>query len=119
MRNFRNYKVWIGSMDLVKIVYQITSEFPHSEKFGLISQVRRSAISIPSNIAEGAGRKSEKEFLRFLEISTGSAFELETQLLLAEGLGYLRKESSNMIFNHLGKIQKQLNTLQVKISKNI
>lgn len=92
MRNFRNYKVWIGSMNLVKKIYQITSTFPSSEKFGLISQVRRSAISIPSNIAEGAGRKSEKEFLRFLEISTGSAFELETQLLLAEGLGYIKKK---------------------------
>ncbi|MCB0662621.1 MAG: four helix bundle protein [Saprospiraceae bacterium] len=119
MRNFRNYNVWVGSMDLVKIVYQITSEFPPSEKFGLISQVRRSAISIPSNIAEGTSRRSEREFLRFLEISIGSAFELETQLLVAEGLGYLKKENSNMIFNHLGIVQKQLNSLQVKILHNI
>ncbi len=81
MRDFRKYDIWNDSMDLVNQVYRIVEQFPKSEKFILVSQITRSAISIPSNIAEGTSRKSEKDFSRFLEISLGSAFELETQMI--------------------------------------
>jgi four helix bundle protein len=80
MRNFRSYEVWIDAMELVNTIYDITDNFPQKEQFALISQITRSAVSIPSNIAEGASRKTEKDFGRFLEISLGSAYELETQL---------------------------------------
>jgi len=80
--------VWKKSMDLVKQIYELTQDFPKSEIYGLTSQVRRSAISIPSNIAEGAARNSSKEFIQFLYISLGSVAELETQLLIAQNLEY-------------------------------
>ena len=81
--------VWKNSMDLVVDIYQLMNQLPKSEQYGLISQIQRSAISIPSNIAEGCGRKSEKETYRFLSIALGSLAELETQLIIAERVGYL------------------------------
>ena len=78
MRNFRDLEVWQASVLLVKKIYLITAKFPNDEKFGLTSQINRAAISIPSNIAEGCSRTSQKDFSRFLQISLGSAFELET-----------------------------------------
>lgn len=80
MHNFRRLEIWIESMELVKQIYQITMDLPSIEKYGLTSQLRRAAISILSNIAEGTGRNSKKEFIHFLNISTGSSHELETQL---------------------------------------
>lgn len=85
---------WIYSMDLVEKVYGLTSSFPASEVYGLTSQIRRSAISIPSNIAEGAARGSNKEYNRFLSISIGSLSELETQMLIAKRLKYLSENDS-------------------------
>lgn len=84
--NFRELKIWKESMELVKEIYNLTSQFPSDEKFGLISQMNRCSISVPSNIAEGSGRTSTKEFLYFLNISLSSTFELETQLLLSKDL---------------------------------
>ena len=84
--NFRELKIWKDSLDLVKIVYLTTQKLPENEKFGLISQINRSAVSIPSNIAEGSGRSSEKEFVHFLNIAISSSFELETQLILVSDL---------------------------------
>ena len=92
MRNGRKHHsllVWQEGMNIVELVYQITSTFPSSEKFGLISQMQRCAVSIPSNIAEGAARGSDKEFARFLKIARGSLSELETQLLISERLGFI------------------------------
>jgi four helix bundle protein len=80
--NFRELKIWKDSMGLVKIVYLTTQKLPENEKFGLISQINRSAVSIPSNIAEGSGRSSEKEFVHFLNIAISSSFELETSFCL-------------------------------------
>jgi four helix bundle protein len=88
MRNFREYDVWIDAMKLVNKIYDNVDNFPRDERFGLISQITRSAVSIPSNIAEGASRISEKDFGRFLEISLDSAYELETQLRIAENRNY-------------------------------
>ena len=82
-------KVWQLAMDLVVDVYAITKQFPDTEKFALASQMQRAAVSVPSNIAEGAGRESSADFLRFLTIARGSLSELETQLLIAQRLGYV------------------------------
>ena len=106
-------------MELVKDIYSITSNFPEVEKFGLVSQMRRSAVSIPSNIAEGCGRGSEPDFKRFLEIALGSSFELETQIQLSLLLGFSDNEASNIIIAKPTGLQKQLNNLISKIKRDI
>ena len=108
MHNFRNLKIWQKSRYLVKEVFLLTRDFPAEEKFGLISQTLRSAYSIPSNIAEGSRRSSNKEFYRSLDIALGSAFELETQLILASDVNYISE-------NDLEKIQKLLQEVQKMI----
>jgi len=89
MRDFKKYKVWQLSMQLASTTYSLTKTLPNDERFGLINQMRRCAVSIPSNIAEGCSRESDREFTRFLNIAIGSAFELETQYLLSVNLGLL------------------------------
>jgi four helix bundle protein len=88
----KNLDVWKKSMDLVEVTYKLTQQFPDSEKFGLTSQMRRSAVSIPSNIAEGAARKGDKELIQFLYIALGSISELETQYLIAVRLKFTNKD---------------------------
>ncbi|MFV0571508.1 MAG: four helix bundle protein [Xanthomarina gelatinilytica] len=90
IRSHKDLKVWQESMDFVVMIYEITAQFPSNETFGLISQLRRASVSIPSNIAEGAGRKGAKEFSRFLYIALGSLSEVETQLEIALRLQYLK-----------------------------
>lgn len=103
--NFRELYIWKDSMNLVKKVYILTAQLPKDERFGLISQINRSSISIPSNIAEGSGRTTEKEFVRFLEIAMSSSYELETQLIL-----------TNELFEiDLGDILVDLRSIQNKI----
>src|SRR5882757_3244406 len=92
IHNFKELLVWQKSMDLAVFAYQLTSFFPKEEKFGLISQIQRCAVSIPSNIAEGSGRVSKKEFQHFVSISMGSSFELETQVILAFRFNYITEE---------------------------
>src|SRR5690606_40019983 len=89
MHNFKELKVWQNAMSLTKAIYLITDQFPDKERFGLTSQIRRSAVSIPSNIAEGSGRGTDKDFVHFLHITFGSACELETQIILANELTYI------------------------------
>ena len=108
MHNFKKLDVWVKSMDLVTEIYQLTNAFPNHERFGLISQMQRSAVSIPSNIAEGSAKSSNKDFSRFLEMSIGSSFELETQLILATNLKYLDSENSITIQNKISEIQKMI-----------
>ena len=112
MNNFKELKVWKKSIDLVKLIYEITQQFPKEETYGLTNQVRRCAVSIPSNIAEGAGRKGNKEFEQFLHISLGSSFELETQLIIANKLSYIKPENLFIIENQLHEIQKMIRGLQ-------
>jgi len=88
MKTHKDLDVWKKSIDLVAYIYELTSKFPKSEQFGLSDQMRRAAISIPSNIAEGAARQSEREFCQFLHIALGSLAELETQAIIAQRLGY-------------------------------
>jgi len=104
-------------MDLVKEVYDLTSSFPDKEKFGIISQMRRCSVSIPSNIAEGAGRVSNKEFNNFLSYSLGSAFELETQLLLSIKLEFVQKEKVENILNELESTCKMIHSLKKRLSR--
>ena len=99
-------------MELAKEVYQLTSKISSSEKFGIIGQIRRAAISIPSNIAEGAGRNSNKEFIRFLGISQGSSYEAQTQLILLEELNFANKKDIRPLLFRLEEIQKMNRALQ-------
>ena len=115
MRNFREYDIWQKAIIICKQVYHITSAFPDSEKYGLINQLRRASVSIPSNIAEGCSRSSEKEFIHFLEIAMGSSFELETQIILAIEMGFITEEMTNPFKENLQTLQKQLNSLRAKI----
>ncbi|KAA5544025.1 four helix bundle protein [Adhaeribacter rhizoryzae] len=108
MHNFKELRVWQEAMELAKNVYLISTGFPTDEKFGLTSQVRRAAISIPSNIAEGAGRSSDKEFNHFLSIALGSAYELQTQVLLAESLGFVDNQKIEALLKDIELIQKRL-----------
>ncbi|MFY0607384.1 MAG: four helix bundle protein [Cyclobacteriaceae bacterium] len=89
MHKYKELEVWKMSMDLSEDIYKLTDSFPSDERFGLISQIRRASVSVPSNIAEGAGRNTKGEFKQFLGIAVGSLFELETQLLLAKRFNYL------------------------------
>jgi four helix bundle protein len=118
MRNFRDYDIWKEGMQISKAVYLLTRDFPDHEKFGIVSQIQRAVISIPSNIAEGASRNSEVDFARYLEIATGSAFEVETQLILANDLGYINSDSTNEILININSLEKKLNTLITKIRNN-
>jgi four helix bundle protein len=108
--------VWKLSMDFVDELYNITDEFPAFEKFGLTSQLRRAGVSIPSNIAEGAGRFHGKEFIQFLYISLGSLAEVETQLEIARRRGYIRSIESQM--NALIRIRKMINGLINQLKNN-
>jgi four helix bundle protein len=116
--NFKNLDVWKLSRELCKEVYEVTTSFPTAEKFALTSQIRRCVISISSNIAEGTSRTSDKDFARFIEISLGSCFELETQIILANDIGFLNEEKAVLLQNKLQKIQKMLQGLYNRIQKS-
>ena len=111
MRNFRNSDMWKNAIQLCVEIYQATKEFPSFETYRLGDQLRRAAVSIASNIAEGAGRKSEKDFGYFLQISLGSAFEVETQLYIAYKLRYLTKETLEDLLCKINSIEKQLHEM--------
>jgi len=106
VKTHKDLDVWKSSMSLVEEVYKITREYPQEEKFSLINQIRRAAVSVPSNIAEGAARNSTKEFIQFLYIALGSLSELETQLLLSQRLGYL--SDNKEIFANVEQIRRML-----------
>ena len=107
MHNYNNLQIWQQAMDLVEEIYKLTASFPVEEKFGLVSQMTRAAVSIPSNIAEGAGRNSDKDFAHFISIAIGSLYELNTQIVLSERLGYIDQSQSQ-------ELQKKLDNLQRK-----
>ena len=108
MKTHKDLNVWQESIVFVTLIYEKTKSFPKDELFALTSQIRRSAISIPSNIAEGAARDSNKEFLRFLYISQGSISELDTQLIIADNLNFLSKADYVQISEKLVAIRKML-----------
>ncbi len=115
MHNVENLKIWKKSIELTKAIYLLVSELPSDEKFGLTSQIKRSAISIPSNIAEGAGRNSQKEFKHFLSIANGSSYELHTQLILVSELNLINKDKVQPIIELCIEIQKMNYSFQQKL----
>jgi len=116
-RSYKDLVAWQKSMDLVTATYRATAAFPKDELFGLTSQVRRAAVSIPSNIAEGQGRLSEKEFRYFLGQARGSLMEVETQLQIAENLRYLKKEQTSSLLQLCSEVGRILNGLLASVSK--
>lgn len=118
MKKHQDLLVWQKSIDLVTAIYSVTSAFPDNEKFGLTNQIRRSAVSIPSNIAEGFSRKSDGDFLRFLRISYGSAAELETQILIAKNLDFISLKDFDTVVESLTEVKKMLNKLMTTVAKS-
>jgi four helix bundle protein len=119
MSHFRKILVWQKSISLVTKIYKTTSTFPKEEMFGLTSQIRRSSVSIPSNIAEGAGRESPKDFLRFLYISMGSIFEMQTQLEIAKNITYIKEEEFNNLYEDSREIERMLVSFIKKLKDTI
>jgi four helix bundle protein len=106
MHNLKELKIWNKAIDLTVNVYKATANFPSDERFGLTSQSRRSAVSIPSNIAEGAGRNSNKEFNNFLGIANGSSYELQTQLVISNKLNLLSNDLLDDLLKQIDEVQK-------------
>ena len=111
---FRDLKVWQAAMGLTVNIYRATQEFPSHESYGLSSQLRRAAVSVASNIAEGKGRSSDKELVQFLNRARGSSYELQTQLKIAESLGYLSSEYFEQLSTHAESVGRMLNAMIAK-----
>ena len=116
-RNFRNYPVWQQAVEYATKVYKITADMPYFEKKGLCDQLQRAVVSISSNIAEGSARTSDSEFAHFLDIALGSAYEVETQLLISKNVGYIDINIYNQLLDELISIEKQLTGLVNSIRK--
>jgi four helix bundle protein len=112
IRSFRDLRVWQAGIDLVRNVYEMTSNFPRSEVYGLASQMQRAAVSIPSNIAEGHARESTKEYLQHLSIAQASLAELETQLEIAKQLNYISEEGATRLLGEMTSLGRQLFALR-------
>jgi len=115
--DYKDLLVWRKGITLVKQIYHLTHRFPNDEKFVLVSQMRRAAISIPSNIAEGQARKSRAEFVQFLSHAEGSVAELDTQLILSVELGYCSESDVQEAFGLVSELRKMLNSLRRKLLK--
>src|SRR5712672_2465889 len=116
MKDFRNLHVWDRAHQLTLNIYTLTAKFPREELYGLTSQIRRCTVSIGANIAEGCGKAGNNEFQRFLQIASGSASELDYELLLAKDLGYLAKPDYAKIADELSQIRKMLSSLLRKVN---
>lgn len=115
IKNFKQLRVWHKAIEIVKEVYEISRAFPKEELYGLTSQMRRSAISIPSNIAEGFKRFHNKEYKQFLYVAQGSAAELETQLILSKELGFVKLEGFQLVNEKIDHLAKMLSALIRKL----
>lgn len=115
MNSYRNLIVWQKSVAMVTLVYKLLKKFPDDEKYGLISQIKRSSVSIPSNVAEGYGRNYTKEYARFLQIARGSLFEMQTQLQISINLEFIRENDLHEIKSLSVEIEKMLNVLIKKL----
>ncbi|WP_225034766.1 four helix bundle protein [Winogradskyella sp. SM1960] len=118
MHRFEELKIWQKAMDITENCYRATDSFPKEEKYGLTSQLRRSAVSIPSNIAEGAGRNTNGEFRQFLGIANGSSYELLTQLYLSKRLNLITEEKVRPIINEVVQVTKMSYALQRTLNKS-
>ncbi|MBQ7632452.1 MAG: four helix bundle protein [Paludibacteraceae bacterium] len=108
MHNYKNLHIWQEEIKLARRIYEVTSSFPANEKYGIVSQMTRVAVSIPSNIAEGAGRNSQKDFANFLSIAIGSIFELHTQLTICGQIGFIDEETSKQLEYQTFTLQQQI-----------
>jgi four helix bundle protein len=111
VQDFKDLIAWQKGMELCRVVYRVTRDFPAGEAFGLTGQMRRAAVSIPSNIAEGRGRDSRKSYRHFLYLARGSACELETQVMLATDLEYLSRQEADVVLAQIGEVQRILSGL--------
>lgn len=118
MRDYKKYIVWQKSHEIVLDIYKVTRDFPKDELFALTSQMKRASSSIPTNIAEGCGRSSDKDFCRFLYISFGSANELEYQILLSIDLNFIDSEKGQKLLIQIEEIKKMLNGLIIKLNNS-
>ncbi|OIP26336.1 MAG: four helix bundle protein [Dehalococcoidia bacterium CG2_30_46_19] len=116
MKTYRDLQIWQKSMTLVTEVYKISKGFPKDEAYGLTSQIRRCAISIPSNIAEGYGRNSTNEYIHFLRIATGSLYELQTQIEICMNLDYLNRGEFDKLYELSREIERMISSLAGKLS---
>lgn len=116
MHNIQELKIWHKAIDLSVEIYKISAELPHDERFGLVSQIRRASVSIASNIAEGAGRNTNGEFCQFLGIANGSAYELQTQIVIAQKLGLI-KSNTDSLLDSIDEIQKMCYRLKQSLTK--
>ncbi|MEA4904936.1 MAG: four helix bundle protein [Bacteroidia bacterium 43-41] len=116
MHNFKKLDIWNKSMEFVVDVYRLVNTFPQIECFGLASQMRRAVVSIPANIAEGSAKSSNKDFARFLEMSLGSAYELETELLVSFKLSYIEHETYEQFQQKLAELQRMINGFKDTLS---
>lgn len=116
---YKELIVWQKSIKLVQEVFLLTSKFPKSETYGIVSQMRRAAVSIPSNIAEGYGRRSHKEYVQFYAIAYGSSLELETQLIITKNLGFTNEKEFNNLINLLTEVIKMLYVLTYREKKGV
>ena len=111
MKTYRDLMVWQKAMVLITEIYKVTKSVPRREDYGLTSQLRRCAVPIPSNIAEGYGRNSRNEYIRFLQIASGSLYELQTQLEIAANLGYLKKDEFELLYESTREVERMLSVL--------
>jgi four helix bundle protein len=117
MKDFKKLLIWQKGMDIGMNAYELAAQLPADERFGLKSQITRAAVSVPSNIAEGSAKKSKKEYSRFLEIALGSLFELETQILMIDKLGYGDKQLRMSLLNGIDEEQKMLMSFIQKVGE--
>lgn len=110
--NYRELNIWKKSRELVKVIYLITEEFPKSELYGLVSQMRRCSVSVPSNIAEGSGRGTDKSFANFVSYSIASSYELETQCWLSIDVGFTNEKEMSKVINEITDIQRMLHSFR-------
>ncbi|MBQ3717693.1 MAG: four helix bundle protein [Paludibacteraceae bacterium] len=115
MHNYKNLHIWQEGINLARKIYEVTANFPANEKYGIVSQMTRAAVSIPSNIAEGAGRNSNKDFANFLSIAIGSIFELHTQIAICEQIGYINEETTKQLEQQIYTLQQQITTYKQRI----
>ena len=111
IKSYRDLEVWKKSIELVKKIYIATKDFPKDEVYGLVSQMRRAAVSVPSNIAEGKMRGHTNEFVQFLYVALGSGAELDTQLIIAKGMKYIGEEEANIILDEINHISRMIRNL--------
>ena len=119
IKSYRDLKVWQKAMDLVVQCYKLSQCFPDSERYGLVSQLRRAAVSIPANVAEGWGRNSTKDYIRFVSVAFGSLTEVETHLQIAERLGYINAEQAGRLLEQTSEVSKMLVALRKSLEERV